>query len=66
VREAARNRGVGTALLDAALGACEEEGIDTAFLWPTARSRALYVRHGFAERSGILTRRIWPGAVGPR
>lgn len=65
VREAARNRGVGTALLDAALGACEEEGIDTAFLWPTARSRALYVRHGFAEQSGILTRRIWPGVIGP-
>jgi GNAT superfamily N-acetyltransferase len=64
VREAARNRGVGTALLHAALGACEEGGIDTVFLWPTARSRALYVRHGFAEQSGILTRRIWPGAVG--
>jgi GNAT superfamily N-acetyltransferase len=59
VREAARNRGVGTALLAAALTACEERGIDTVFLWPTARSRALYVRHGFAEQSGILARRIW-------
>jgi len=61
VREAARNRGVGTALLTAALAACEERGIDTVFLWPTARSRALYLRHGFAEQSGILTRRVWPG-----
>jgi ribosomal protein S18 acetylase RimI-like enzyme len=59
VREAARNRGAGTALLTAALAACEERGIDTVFLWPTARSRALYERHGFAEQSGILTRRIW-------
>jgi ribosomal protein S18 acetylase RimI-like enzyme len=61
VREAARNRGVGSALLTAALTACEERGIDTVFLWPTARSRALYRRHGFAEQSGILTRRMWAG-----
>jgi GNAT superfamily N-acetyltransferase len=58
VRDAVRNRGVGTALLTAALAACEERGVDTVFLWPTARSRALYLRHGFAEQSGILTRRI--------
>ena len=61
VRETARNRGIGTALLAAALAECEERGIDTVFLWPTARSRALYVRHGFAEQSGILARRIWAG-----
>ena len=65
VREAARNRGVGTALLDAALAACEERGIDTVFLWPTVRSRALYVRHGFAEQSGMLARRIWAGTAHP-
>jgi GNAT superfamily N-acetyltransferase len=60
VRDAARNRGVGSGLLDAALAACEERGIDTVFLWPTARSRGLYLRHGFAEQSdGILARRIW-------
>jgi GNAT superfamily N-acetyltransferase len=58
VREAARNRGVGTALLAAALAACEERGIDTVLLWPTARSRALYLRHGFGEQSGILTLRM--------
>jgi GNAT superfamily N-acetyltransferase len=58
VREAARNQGVGTALLAAALAACEERGIDTVFLWPTARSRALYVRHGFVGESGILARRV--------
>jgi GNAT superfamily N-acetyltransferase len=59
VREAARNLGVGTALLAVALAACEERGIDTVFLWPTARSRALYVRHGFVEQSGMLARRVW-------
>ncbi|HKT60754.1 MAG TPA: GNAT family N-acetyltransferase [Gemmatimonadales bacterium] len=58
VREAARNRGVGTALLTAALAACEERGIDTVFLWPSARSRALYERHGFAEQSGVLTKAV--------
>ena len=64
VREAARNRGVGTALLTAALAACEERGVDTVFLWPTARSRALYVRHGFVEQSGMLARKV--GTLGER
>ena len=65
VRAIARNRGVGTALLDAALAACAERGTDTVFLWPTARSRGLYLRHGFVEQSGILTRRIWAGMPHP-
>jgi GNAT superfamily N-acetyltransferase len=61
VREQARNRGVGTALLDAALAACVARGIDTVFLWPTVRSRGVYLRHGFVEQSGILARRVWDG-----
>jgi len=57
VRPAARNQGVGSALLDAALRACAGRGSDAVFLWPTPRSRALYARHGFTERGGMLERR---------
>jgi len=59
VRPAARNLGLGSALLEAALARCSERGTDTVFLWPTARSRPLYARHGFMERAGVLERRLW-------
>jgi GNAT superfamily N-acetyltransferase len=59
VRPAARNRGMGSALLEAALAVCSERGTDTVFLWPTPRSRPLYARHGFAERAGVLELRLW-------
>jgi len=59
VRPAARSGGIGSSLLGAALGACAERGCDTVFLWPTPRSRSLYERHGFAERSGVLELKLW-------
>jgi GNAT superfamily N-acetyltransferase len=65
VRPAARNRGVGSALLDAVLAGCIERGCDSVFLWPTPRSRALYLRHGFSAESGVLERRLWPRAARP-
>ncbi len=46
-------------LLDTALAACAERGIDTVFLWPTPRSRGVYARHGFAEAAGVMERRLW-------
>ncbi len=58
VRPAARNGGVGSALLEAALAACAARCTDTVFLWPTQRSRALYLRYGFNERAGMLERRF--------
>jgi GNAT superfamily N-acetyltransferase len=61
VRPAARNRGTGSALLEAALAVCSERGADTVFLWPTPRSRPLYVRYGFMERAGVLELRLWSG-----
>lgn len=64
VRAAARNRGVGSALLEAALARCAELRADTVFLWPTPRSRVLYARYGFTERSGILEHRIEYGPPG--
>lgn len=54
VREEARGRGVGTALLSAALDWCRALGVHAVILWPTPRSRPLYLRHGFAVRSDVL------------
>ena len=65
VRPPARNRGVGSALLEAALAACADRGSDTVFLWPTPRSRALYARHGFTERAGMLELRLWDRPAAP-
>ena len=48
VRPDARNGGVGSRLIEAALTICRELDVDTVFLWPSARSRELYARYGFA------------------
>jgi GNAT superfamily N-acetyltransferase len=52
-----RNDGIGSALLRACLAQCDERGVDAVFLWPTARSRPLYQRHGFVVRNDLLERR---------
>jgi len=54
VRPAARGSGAGEALLEAALAFCKAEGVDSAILWPTDRSRTLYARHGFAVRDDLM------------
>lgn len=54
---ALRGQGIGSALMNACLDHCREEGVDSVFLWPTPRSRALYQRHGFAVRDDLLERR---------
>jgi GNAT superfamily N-acetyltransferase len=61
VRPAARDQGVGSALLEAVLAECVVRGCDAVFLWPTPRSRSLYLRHGFSAESGVLERRLWHG-----
>jgi ribosomal protein S18 acetylase RimI-like enzyme len=50
----ARSGGLGTALLDELLAEARRRELDRIVLWPTARSRALYARHGFATTDGIL------------
>ncbi len=55
-----RGQGVGSRLLSACIGACESAGCDAIFLWPTAGSRSLYQRHGFAVREDLLERRVTP------
>jgi GNAT superfamily N-acetyltransferase len=44
-----RNQGIGALLLQAALAACDEMGVETVFLRPSAGSVPLYRRHGFTD-----------------
>lgn len=53
-----RGRGAGGAMLDAALAWCEQARIDSVFLWPTQRSKPLYMRHGFRVAVGLLDRPV--------
>lgn len=46
--------GVGTRLLDAAIGWASARGVDYVLLWPTPRSRTLYARRGFAVSDACL------------
>lgn len=52
-----RAAGLGSALLKAALDECDRRQVDAVFLWPTPRSRSLYLRHGFAVREDLMERR---------
>ncbi len=61
VRPAWRGAGTGEALLAAALAACREAGVDTAFLWPTSRSRSLYERFGFGLPGDMLALQVGSG-----
>jgi GNAT superfamily N-acetyltransferase len=56
VRPEFRGRGLGRALLRAALDACPPELVDSVILWPTAESVPIYRRAGFAEPATILER----------
>jgi len=55
-----RGHGLGSELLNTCLRACEADGYDALFLWPTALSRSLYLRHGFEVRQDLLERRLAP------
>jgi GNAT superfamily N-acetyltransferase len=57
VRPEARGAGLGSRLLAAALTECDRSGCDAVVLWPTPRSRSLYLRHGFAPQDDLLERR---------
>ncbi|MEP6871726.1 MAG: GNAT family N-acetyltransferase [Anaerolineaceae bacterium] len=54
VRADHRGAGAGEALMDAALAFCRDQRVDSVILWPTARSRTLYARNGFAVRDDIM------------
>jgi len=69
VRPERRDRGVGDALLRAAVDFCRQHGVDTVVLWPSPRSVPLYERHGF-QRSGhvmeLSVTRLGPSQGGGR
>lgn len=58
VVESARGGGLGARLLSTALDFCAERGVDAVFLWPTERSRTLYLRHGFNRPESLLEQHL--------
>jgi GNAT superfamily N-acetyltransferase len=60
VRPALRGGGLGARLLETVLAWCREAGVDAVILWPSERSRSLYLRHGFAVRDDLLELRLPP------
>jgi len=49
--------GAGTRLLQAVVDRAAAEGVDRVVLWPSARSRTLYERFGFAANGDVMERR---------
>ena len=66
VRDEARGKGIGTMLLEGALGWCKTQGVQAVILWPTQRSRSLYERQGFSIKEDMLGLMIeeWVNGVG--
>jgi ribosomal protein S18 acetylase RimI-like enzyme len=58
VEPSRRGAGLGSRLLDTCVRACTADGMDALILWPSARSRRLYERHGFAVRDDLFERRL--------
>lgn len=54
VREQYRNHGVGSMLLSEILEWVKSRNIKTVVLWPAERSKAFYIRHGFATAEDIM------------
>ena len=54
VREQYRSHGVGSMLLSEILDWVKSRNVKTVILWPTERSKAFYIRHGFATAEDIM------------
>ena len=54
VREQYRSHGVGSMLLSEILNWVKSRNLKTVILWPTERSKAFYIRHGFATAEDIM------------
>jgi GNAT superfamily N-acetyltransferase len=54
VCDEARGRGIGSRLLATAIEWIKAQDVEAIILWPTQRSRSLYLRHGFAVRADLL------------
>ena len=57
VQDSARG-GIGTRLLTTALDWCRANHVDRVFLWPSARSVTLYLRHGFSRNADVMELKI--------
>jgi ribosomal protein S18 acetylase RimI-like enzyme len=57
VKPDCRGLGIGSDLLRECLRTCDAEAVDAVFLWPSAKSRGLYQRHGFVVSDDLLQRR---------
>ena len=53
-----RDGGVGALLMDEAMAFCRQQDVDTILLWPSARSRSFYARHGFAATADVMALRL--------
>ena len=54
VAEDARGSGIGSMLLSAALEWCRNHQVHSVILWPTEKSRPLYLRFGFTAPDDLL------------
>ncbi len=54
VRPQWRGRGIGARLLQAAVGFCQDNGVESVVLWPSPRSVPLYERHGFRHQAEVM------------
>jgi GNAT superfamily N-acetyltransferase len=54
VREEHRGKGIGSQLLAAALAWSRNQNAELVLLWPTERSKPLYVRHGFESADDFM------------
>jgi GNAT superfamily N-acetyltransferase len=54
VRPGCRDRGIGDALLRAAVEFCREHAVEVVVLWPSPRSVPLYERHGFRRQGEVM------------
>jgi GNAT superfamily N-acetyltransferase len=54
VNEEHRGRGIGSMLLSEALAWIRTMDVHAIILWPTERSRSLYLRNGFSVREDLL------------
>lgn len=54
VREQYRSHGIGSMLLSEIMTWARSKNVKTVILWPTERSKAFYMRHGFATAEDLM------------
>ena len=66
VRAEHRNRGLGSRLLSTALDWIRTQDVHAVFLWPTERSKSLYLRNGFSVHEDLLEMILTDDDAAPR